>query len=332
MKFRSFAAISLLAGSSYSASSQSPSCPNDILIMKTGLAVNPDGAAASYAPGDRGFTDINNGVNLIDNGVKRSCVTNSALCREKWAQAEAGSFAKGTPEFCSFAIAAAPIAADGKLTGCENKKGRFIIGNGKGRPAPGSVVKNVEGKDVITYLSTTSLTHSVNGETRYVDSSKLPGIVVPTSRPELVGSLAWVEFGEFSTFAIVSDTGPAFGEGSVALHEVLRYGALQTPQPIGPILVAMRCGPAETLKAPFQSRPDLKTDKCKPGYVAKTISDIRAYSGIESGVTTVILKNVKPPMKGWLSQIELTTSALEKTAQSAGYDAARLATLAKCKG
>jgi hypothetical protein len=74
----------------------------------------------------------------------------------------------------------------------------------------------------------------------------------------MVGHVAWVAFNGKSTFAVVGDTGPAFGEGSIALHQLLRYGQL-APQLVGPdhdarallsdgvvdtgaIRVASRCG------------------------------------------------------------------------------------------
>lgn len=68
--------------------------PDGTIAMNTKLEVNPDGAAASYAPGDRGYTYLSNGVNLIDRGRKISCSSdgNAGRCRREWARAEqAGS-------------------------------------------------------------------------------------------------------------------------------------------------------------------------------------------------------------------------------------------------
>lgn len=332
--------VSLTTG----AQSQAVSCPvaaangqlafPDALVMQTALAVNPDGAAASYAPGDHGYTYINNGVNLIENGKKAPCVADAhkKKCTAKWKEAELGKFGPGTPEFCSFAIAVAALPGGPPPQNCEGDKSRFIIGNGKGQPAPGYKVRNVEGESVTTYLSMTRLRHMVGGEPAYVDSATLPGLVVPKTSPELVGSIAWVRMGPRSTFAIVNDTGPAFGEGTVALNEALQYDAPPPPQPIGPIPLARRCSEVETLRKPFTSAPDDgRGDKCQKGRKPTSASDIRAYGGLPDGVQTVILTSVKPPMRGdSLTTITLTPASIRATAIAAGYDEKRLAAMADC--
>lgn len=303
------------------------------IVMQTGLAVNPDGAAASYAPGDHGYTYINNGVNLIADGKKIPCSVkaNNRRCKDRWEEAELGKFGPGTPEFCSFAIAVVAFPGGPPRQTCEGKSYRFILGNGKGQPAPGYQVTNVEGHAVTTYLSTTTLMHKVGDEARYIDSANLPGIVVPKERPDLVGSIAWVRMGKRSTFAIVNDTGPAFGEATVALHEALQYDTRPPAQPIGPIPLARRCSDVENLRKPFVSRPDHgEKDLCKPGRKPTSPSDIRAYDAIPGGVQSVILKSVKPPMRGNLAMIELTLASIRETAIAAGYDEKRLAAMADC--
>lgn len=57
--------------------------PEGAIPMRTELAVNPDGTAASYVPGDQGCTYVANGVNLMDKGKKRNCLDNFSLCRKK---------------------------------------------------------------------------------------------------------------------------------------------------------------------------------------------------------------------------------------------------------
>jgi hypothetical protein len=336
--------VSILAIASLTTSvqSQALNCPvaangqlafPDALIMQTGLAVNPDGAAASYAPGDHGYTYINNGVNLIADGKKIPCSVkaNNQRCTDRWGEAELGKFGPGTPEFCSFAIAVIALPGGPSRQTCEGKSYRFILGNGKGQPAPGYQVMNIEGHAVTTYLSTTTLMHKVGGEARYVDSSNLPGLVVPEGRPDLVGSIAWVRMGRRSTFAIINDTGPAFGEATVALHEALQFDTPPPAQPIGPIPLARRCSEVESLRIPFVSRPDDgKKDLCTPGRKPTSPSDIRAYGAIPGDVQSVILKSVKPPMRGNLATIELTPALIRETAIAAGYDEKRLAAMADC--
>ena len=337
------AAVAIVALTT-SGHSQSTSCPlpkngalnyADALAMQTGLAVNPDGAAASYAPGDHGYTYINNGVNLLVNGKKVPCSAraNNKLCSEKWKEAERGQFGTGTPEFCSFAIAVVALPGGPPRQNCEGKQSRYVLGNGKGQPAPGYQVKNIEGHDVTTYLSTTALMHVVGSEAKYIDSSALPGLVVPTTRPELVGSIAWVRLGPRSTFAIVNDTGPAFGEGTLALHEALRFDSAPARQPIGPIPLNLRCTDVEKLREPFVSKPDDGPgDRCRNGRKPTSVSDIRAYGGIPGGVQAVILKSVKPPMRGNVATTQITLASMRATAVSAGYDEKKLAEMANCLG
>src|SRR5689334_19105861 len=93
--------ISILPSNSQAAAP--PSCPrasghhlnfpDGSIAMRTPLAVNPDGAAASYVPGDHGYTYIANGVNLREHGTKVSCSgANGSRCRTAWVKAEAGAF------------------------------------------------------------------------------------------------------------------------------------------------------------------------------------------------------------------------------------------------
>ncbi|WP_199084604.1 hypothetical protein [Bosea sp. ASV33] len=303
------------------------------ILMETKLAVNPDGAAASYLPGDHGLTYLNNGVNLSRGGKKVGCVANQALCASEWRRAELGAFGSGTPEFCVFAIEAEPILPGSSLVPCERpREGRFLVGNGKGQPKLGDAIASVSGTSVRPYVSTTSLRHRKDGKTAYLDSGAIPGLVVPLERADLKGSLAWVRYGAHSTFAIVSDTGPAFGEGSVALHQLLRTGAV-TPLPaVGPIPVGARCGPAESgLLPPFQSKPDGgKADRCRTGHKPGTSADIRAYEGIGRGVVSVILARAKPPMTGSTVSEEVTTDRLRNWADAAGYGTSKLEAMARC--
>jgi hypothetical protein len=302
------------------------------ILMRTKLAVNPDGTSASYVPGDHGYTYVANGVNLIDKGKKRNCLDNFTLCRERWKDAETADFAPGSPEFCVFALEAVPYNAGVPLSSCEGD--RFVVGNGKGRPKLGKKVPAFDGSEVDTYLSTTSLQHTVDKKPVYVDSAAIPGLVVPRGRSSLLGSLAWVRFGEREVFAIVNDTGPSFGEGSVALHQLLQFGAIQPFQPVGPIPLNLRCTMGERdLKPPFLSKPDDgKVDLCKPGRDPSSAADIRAYNGIGGEVVTIILAK-KPPMKGKrLVAEELTIDNLRQWVLDAGYSSDKLNEMASCLG
>ncbi|WP_126906838.1 hypothetical protein [Rhizobium phaseoli] len=304
------------------------------LIMTTRMNVNPDGTSASYTVGDHGYTYIANGVNLHLDGKKIACSIkeNNLLCRRKWIEAEGADFLAGTPEFCVFALGVEPIFPGTTLEECEKKDagGRYFVGNGKGRPKVGKSLPHSISGDIQTYVSTTALTHTVDGKVVSIDAATVPGLVVPKGKSSLLGSIAWVQYGDHSVFALATDSGPGFGEGSIALHEMLRYGALQSKHPMGPLSREQRCTEAESdLKAPYQSRPDYQNDECRKGHKPKGGTDIRAYGGIESGVTSIILP-LKPAMDGRTVQGNLNTLSLKDIALAAGYSEEKLRQMAAC--
>lgn len=304
------------------------------LIMTTRMNVNPDGTSASYTVGDHGYTYIANGVNLHLDGKKIACSIkeNNLLCRQKWIEAEDANFLAGSPEFCVFALEVEAISPETPLEKCEKKDsgGRYFVGNGKGRPKLGKSLPHSISGDVQTYVSTTALTHTVDGKVVSIDAAAVPGLVVPKGKSHLLGSIAWVQYGDHSVFALATDSGPGFGEGSIALHEMLRYGALQSKRPIGPLSKGQRCTEAEiNLKAPYQSRPDYQNDGCRKGHKPKGGTDIRAYAGIASGVTSVILP-LKPEMDGRTVRANLNTLSLKDIAFAAGYSEEKLRQMAAC--
>jgi hypothetical protein len=308
--------------------------PGGALGFRSGLNVNPDGTAGSYTPGNHGYTYIANGVNLIENGVKVQCsqASNTSNCNAKWALSEAGNFDIGTPEFCSFALAVDPFAPGQQLQICEDKRDRFVIGNGKGRPRMGPIISNILGGQSLSYVSNTALTQTLNGQQVPVDSAIVPAIVVPQARAGLLGSVAWVKYENNQTFAVVGDSGPKFGEGTIALNELLRYGSLQSFRSVGPIPAAQRCQQAElNLRAPFQSRPDLRFDECRTGTQAKSDSDIRAYGAISTGVVTIILPAARvTPQNSRSVQSQLNVATMRQVAASSGYSSRRLEQMASC--
>lgn len=307
--------------------------PNGAILMQTGLEVNPDGAAASYTPGDHGYTYIRNGVNLSDNGSKVSCraAKNAARCNQEWARAEKEDFGPGTQEFCVFAMEVEPIAAGNEPIACEGSDAKYVVGNGKGRPKMGAPIQGFAGGTVIPYLSTTSLKHTRGSKAVYVDSATIPALVAPTDRADLVGAIAWVRYRDRETFAIVNDTGPSFGEGSVALHQVLQSGEIGPSEPVGPIPVGLRCSPGElNLHPPFVSKPDVPGDRCRAGHTAISSSDIRAYQGIGGGVTAILLAGVRPPMRGGVVTEEVTPARMRELAVAAGYTPEKLRMMAQC--
>ena len=296
------------------------------IAVRAPLAVNPDGGPASYTVGDHGFTYIANGLALWRGGRRESC---KAECMASFRQAEAAGFAAGTAEFCVFAMEIEPLQPGQALTKCA---GGVVAGNGKGRPAKGAMLATLAGDPMQGYISTTSLQHLVGGKPQYLNAEQLPVAVAPDVK--MLGKLAWVDgrrVGLGRGFALIGDKGPAFGEGSIALHQLLRDGAVSV-QKTGPIAVSQRCTAAETsLRPPFQSRPDGgSADRCRPGRTATTASDVRAYIGIDQPLDFVVLGKAALPRKGAVMQAEVSSGSMAAAAADAGYSAEKLQQMLAC--
>ena len=294
------------------------------IAVRAPLAVNPDGGAGSYTVGDHGFTYIANGLALWSDGARKTC---DSSCAASFRAAEKAGFAKGTAEFCVFAMTVEPFDTGQATAPCKNGT---VIGNGKGRPALGKVLDSIGGGKTQSYASTTSLRHLVGGKGEYLDSEALPIAVTP--RRDLLGKVVWlVGQGLHGTFAVIGDSGPAFGEGSIALHQLLRVGSV-SKQKLGPIPTSMRCAEAEmALQPPFQSRPDGgPSDRCRVGVTAKTSSDVRAYVGIDKPIDFVVLGSAAFELDGSTIQSEVTTKSIEDLAMTRGYTPERIAQMLAC--
>lgn len=293
------------------------------LAVRAPLAVNPDGGPGSYTVGDHGFTYIANGLDRWRHGARETC---DRACAASFKLAEKAGFAKGTEEFCVFAMEVEALQSGMAPTKCTNG---LVIGNGKGRPVTGVMLDTVTGDKVRAYLSTTSLRHLVNGIPTYLNAEALPIAVTP--RSDLLGKVVWVAGnGMHGTFALIGDKGPAFGEGSIALHQLLRTGSA-TPQKSGPIPAGGRCIPEEIgLQPPFESRPNDPKDRCKPGYKAHSDSDIRAYAGIQSSLDFVIIGPASFERTGNTIKMEVTPDTISGMASKAGYSADMLEHLRSC--
>lgn len=294
------------------------------VAVRARLAVNPDGGASSYTAGDAGFTYIANGLDRWADGTTTSCQAGG--CRPDFLKAEQMGFGLGSPAFCVYAIEVDPLTQGGSRTACG--PGKWVVGNGLGKPRPGPVVEGLSGQPVQTYRSMTSVTHRLNGETRYLDAEALPIAVAPAR--EYLGKLVWVGGAGFTpTLALIGDRGPAFGEGSIALHQLLRTGTVTRQKP-GPIPRDQRCGPGELgLKPPFVSRPGGgSADRCRPGRTPTTPSDVRAYQGIDAVLDFVILGQATLPRKGMAVQEEVSLQSM--TAAAAAYTPERIQQMLAC--
>ncbi|WMD21829.1 hypothetical protein RAS12_05485 [Achromobacter seleniivolatilans] len=296
------------------------------IAVRARLAVNPDGGAHSYIAGDHGFTYIGNGVNRLSHGRWVQCDT--ADCRKDFLAAEKRAFARGTKEFCAFAFEVDPYQAGQARQSCG--AGRYIVGNGKGIPKSGAVVASAAGEQVQTYLSTTSIRHTVQGAAAYLDAESLPVAVTPSAA--MLGKVVWIRGKGFQdTKAVIGDIGPAFGEGSIALHQLLRTGAVTAQRP-GPIPAAQRCGASETLQPPFKSSPDKAGDICRPGRAVTSATDIRAYIGIEDKLDFLILPGGFPLKADDRTLIteEVSRASIDALAQRSGYTDAMVSAKLAC--
>lgn len=294
------------------------------VAVRAPMAVNPDGAKSSYSVGDHGFTYVANGLASWSMGKRERC---DKACVQNFKAAEKNGFGAGTAEFCVFAMEVEPIA---KGQGSERCKRGFVIGNGKGRLVLGEMLPTVTGATIQSYVSTTSLKHLENGLPRYLDSEMLPVLV--SDDVNMLGKVVVVSGAGFQrTVSVIGDVGPAFGEGSIALHQILRHGKL-VDQKLGPIPVSARCGASElSLQAPFQSRPDGgAADRCRSGYTARTGSDIRAYSGIGEKLDYVILGSARYTIKGQTIQDAVSTESLNQLVASGGYTQEKIQAMLAC--
>ncbi|NIF69760.1 hypothetical protein F3J16_06085 [Burkholderia sp. Ap-962] len=292
------------------------------------LTVNPDGTKGAYTVGDHGYTYIANGMDRY--APPLSCQQAGADCHWVFVEAEQGDFGPGTPQFCVYAIEVEPYAKDGQLHSCG--AGKLVIGNGLGRPRLGAdLLDTIEGGKTGYYVSMTHLRQHVGNDEFALDSLLVPSIVAPAGRPDLLGRIAYVLYGERHALAVVGDTGPAFGEGSIALHELLLYGQRQIPPKIGPIAAEHRCGSSERVMPPYRSMPDRRHDSCRAGVQPAGPADIRAYETIARGVTMIVLGHARVPMHGQTATQGLVTqSMLEEAATQAGYGDADLQAMASC--
>ena len=294
------------------------------IAVRAPLAVNPDGGPGSYTVGDHGFTYIANGISRWVNGSRVKC---DSSCVAAFKRAESMGFVLGTEKFCVFAMEVEPMKAGQKLTSCG--PGKSFVGDGLGRPKLGEILETATGANIQAYASTTSLRHFVGGKAVYLNAEKLPVAVAPAAN--LLGKVVWVGGKDLkNTFAVIGDTGPAFGEGSIAMHQLLHHGSIKAQKP-GPIPKEQRCQSGEMeLSAPYESRPDAKNDQCRKGYTTRSDSDIRAYQAIGEAIDFVILGAASFKPKGGTIQEEVSKESIEGRAAQAGYTEKSIQRMLSC--
>jgi hypothetical protein len=267
-------------------------------------------------------------VALWERGERISCTPKAVGCRKLFTDAAEQDFGPGTTEFCAFGIEVAPPTAGQSTTPCRDG---LVIGNGKGIPVLGAELETVLGDKVRPYKSTTSIKHEVDGAFVYLDAAIVPATVVPKGRKNDLGTVVWVRHPDTgrTAFAIAGDVGPDYGEGSIALHQWLRTGALTAQKP-GWIPKDRRCGVEEmSLAPPFTSEPDLPGDICRPRREVRAGTDIRAEAGIAE-VEMYYLAKARFAVDGHLIREQVSMESIRERARKAGYTSDRLNAMARC--
>ncbi|NWK94689.1 hypothetical protein DM806_03210 [Sphingobium lactosutens] len=305
----------------------------DAIATSGVLKVNGDGAQAAYTPDNAGYIYLANGMNIIENGRSMECKEQRlSLCNRLFAEAVQKKFVVGSQEFCLFAIEVASLG-ENALSKCPDRDG-FIVGNGKGAPKKGRSVRNIQGGISETYISTTAMQHMKSGTRAQLDALTVPALVAPKARGNLLGALVLLRYENREAFAIVGDTGPAFTEGSIALHQMLRYGELKPPSPPGIIAAEERCRAAEiAIQPPYMSRGDNgRDDQCRMDGKAQGPANVRAWGNIgtvKSPVQIIVFPKLRVPMNGRLATVELTADYIQHLA-SRTMDRARIEEIRKC--
>lgn len=208
-----------------------PKVSAGIVALSSELRMNADGAPTAYDPGNNGISHFCNAFVAWD-AARSQCLTADHAsdwvqkCRAAHDAALAQGFA-GEAKLCTFGI---------RATGGE-RRGSFLVG---GKP----VVQGPDEAAPGNYVSPTGFTvpgaSDPDRQSTYIDSTAIPYVVVPRtwaardtaqSGLGIKGlDLVYVQHPELNggkgAFAVVGDIGPAkeFGEGSIALYQMLRYG------------------------------------------------------------------------------------------------------------
>jgi hypothetical protein len=249
--------------------------PGGIVAVVQQMTVDTDGSALAYHPRDLGTSYLCDGLDPYDE-MSQSCDTDKTAgsrCFTEVRAAEQASWdsSKSGP-FCVYGFEAHGVPAPGtakRVWGKHFAADPIPIQAGSD-PAPGF------------FISTTSFsdpTHPEKSQRHYIDADIVPYVVVPG---KLVGkgkdfstgltpAWAWNIGTDYESPAVVGDTGSSFGEGSVALAQVLQNNA------IVPLVVDQILG-SKTHAVPFP-------------YVRARTGAVRASSGATGTIIFVYFTN-----------------------------------------
>ena len=203
------------------------------------MAVDTDGSAYAYHPHDLGTSYLCDGLDPYDETTHKcdSDKTSGSRCFTEVSEAIHADWAPSrSGPFCTYGFEAPGLSAKGtsnKVWGKDFGTGPIPVQSATD-PAPGF------------FISTTGLSdpnHPEKSQRHYIAADTIPYVVVPS---RLVGSgkdfswhptpaWAWNLKTGYESPAIVGDTQRHFGEGSVALVQILQENAI-TPITVGQVL------------------------------------------------------------------------------------------------
>jgi hypothetical protein len=252
------------------------------VIVRQDMRVNADGARSAYELNNHGISYLCDGLTARDGNkwvTTKPCDSLTAEAIEQ-AQIKDGKlhFSDQGPELCIFGFHVE--GGRKKVKGCS---GTVV---GKGHPSATAQLTTVAAPDgSLHYLiSATSLANrNVDVTQRYIDSEKIPFFVIPgrwhhenirlgdyayVYSPNALGIKDETLSGPRGSFAVAADTGPRnkFGEGSIALHQMLVFGELRKPPLYQKVAGNNRHPEQSAIFHPYQDRRD---------------GDIRAKSNID---------------------------------------------------
>jgi hypothetical protein len=242
------------------------------VIVRQDMRVNADGARTAYELNNHGISYLCDGLTAREGTnwiTQKPCgfLTASAIELGKVSNNEL-HFSKQGPELCIFGF-----HVEGGKSGIAGCSGKVVGGGQADAVAPLISVASPAG--VLQYfVSTTSLANrSTDVSKRYIDSEQIPFIVIPgrwQHKQISLGDYAYIYSpgelgikqealtGPRGSFAIVADKGPQgkFGEGSIALHQMLAFGELRSAPAYQKTANGQRHPETESIFHPYQDRGD----------------------------------------------------------------------------
>jgi hypothetical protein len=262
------------------------------VIVRQDMRVNADGARRAYELDNHGISYLCDGL-TVGHGAgwitRKPCGSTATKAIEDAEQKDGWLyFSDRKPSMCIFGF----YVKGGKkgVSGCSGS----VVGGGQPAAKAQLISVPAPGGPLQYFISTTSLRNTTNDKTKeWIDSEQIPFIVIPDKWPHakiVLGDYAYVYSpralgieretltGPRGSFAIVADTGPRgkFGEGSIALHQMLVFGELR---------------PAPEYQWVAKGKPHPEHASIYHPYRDRGDGDIRAKSNIDEELWYILFSN-----------------------------------------